>query len=63
MKKLESLRMTNVIAFPRRIEAKIKGHARTCQAQTLFLHVKRTTLIVHLSGASIQAAAGRATNR
>ncbi len=55
--------MTNVIAFPRRIQERTKGPARARQAQTLFLHVKRATLIAHLSGAPTQATAGRATNR
>ena len=55
--------MTNVISFPRRIEAKPMVTVRKSQAKTLFLYVKRATLIVHLSGAQQVAATGRASTR
>ena len=55
--------MSNVIAFPRPAAAKDKAPTTKSQAQTLYLHIKRSTLIVHLSGAPAVAAAGRATTR
>lgn len=44
--------MQNVIAFPKEAAPKpIK--ATVCGAKTLFLHIRRTTLIVHLAAPRI----------
>ena len=40
--------MSNVISFPKPV-SEAPRRSRTSGAQTLFLHVKRTTLIVHLA--------------
>ena len=53
--------MNNVISFPRRIEAKQRATTRKSQPMTLFVHVKRATLIVHLADTSRAVAAGRAS--
>lgn len=53
--------MNNVISFPRRIEAKQRATARKPHPITLFVHVKRATLIVHLADTSPAVAAGRAS--
>jgi|GEM_PF-3494379 len=55
--------MTNVISFPRRIQAKPQNTVRTTQSKTLFVHVKRATMIAHLAGARPEIAAGRAKTR
>ncbi|MGR3513485.1 MAG: hypothetical protein ACU0GG_12040 [Paracoccaceae bacterium] len=42
--------MQNVIAFPKKAVA-APAARRTGGAQTLFLHIRQTTLIVHLAAA------------
>ena len=49
--------MQNVIAFPKEaVEAPVK--ARTTGAKTLFIHIRSTTLIVHLAASTVEETAG-----
>ncbi len=44
--------MQNVIAFPKKaVEAPVSERVRG--AKTLFLHIRSTTLIVHLAGTTV----------
>ena len=49
--------MQNVIAFPKAAVA-TPALERATGAKTLFLHVKSTTLIMHLAAATIPVATG-----
>lgn len=49
--------MQNVIAFPRKAVETAEAKA-TGGAKTLFLHIRQTTLIVHLAAPRIAAARG-----
>lgn len=53
----ESNAMSNVISFPQKIE-KAQRAIATGGAKTLFLHIKNTTMIVHLAAAAKTQAAG-----
>ncbi len=48
--------MQNVIAFPKQAVEQPVAKATT-GAKTLFLHIKRTTLIMHLAAPAVAAAA------
>ena len=41
--------MSNVIAFPRPVAEEQPSFARNRGSQTLFIHIKRTTLIAYLA--------------
>ncbi len=49
--------MQNVIAFPKKAVAEPVAPAAS-GAKTLFLHVRRTTLIVHLAAQPLASASG-----
>ena len=49
--------MQNVIAFPK-AAVESPAPARATGAKTLFLHIRSTTLIVHLSGTKAAAETG-----
>lgn len=63
MKGLKGFKMSNVIAFPHRIKAQQSVTVGKSQAMTLFIQVKRATLIAHLAHTSPVAAVGKASTR
>jgi len=55
--------MDNVIAFPERTAVETDDSAIPAGSKTLFMHVKRATFIVHLSGRIEAVAANAASSK